>query len=256
MGQLVMSFRGINMHVNKCSGVLPADVQHRVVSVNAAMGLRVKDWGDVPAHYCFLEGAPEVLDALTAAGLPPEKGYVPLAGWHVQLLNPAGRKADVRLERVPAMKTFLHDMTLKPGIGNELELPGWAACFVDIGSGTVTTERFHTGAIYTTWTVETEGDPMLQFTYAAPDATPVPVPVQLRSTPPLAKLAHGVPGDIVLHNGTSDQTDKKFDFVLHFLANEGGIPTKQQLDQMFPVDPGPHVAFIDLTTSCSNSQYP
>ena len=78
MGQFVMSFRGITMHVTKESGVLPPNVKHRVVSVNASAGYHgpVHDWGDVPAHFCFLEGAPDALDALEILGLPAVQNYL------------------------------------------------------------------------------------------------------------------------------------------------------------------------------------
>ncbi|HET8774977.1 MAG TPA: hypothetical protein VFP80_14345 [Thermoanaerobaculia bacterium] len=260
MGLLVMSFRGVNMHVTKDSGVLPEDVQHRVVSINAAQGYASPggEWGDVPPHHCFLEGAPDVLDALLAGGLSYDHTgrHISMHGWHMRVVNPAGRRADIRIEGVPCLRAYLHDMTLKPGTGNELELPDWAACFTDINAGTLTRRRFRTGAVYTTWTVETEGDPVLQFTRTCP-GEPVKTlpPICIRSTPPLSALAYGVPGDLVLHNGTHDDSDKKFDFVLYFLANEGGVPPPSKLDEMFPIDEFPG-ARIDMTTSCSNSQYP
>jgi hypothetical protein len=134
-------------------------------------------------------------------------------------------------------------------------VPDWAAAFVNINSGTVTAREFPTGAIYTTWSVETKRDPRLQFTRLR-DGLMETLQIEIPSTPPLAHLAHDVPGSIVVHNGTDDESDKEFDFVLHFLANEDGVPTKNDLAKPFPIDPPPHTRFISMTTSCSNSQYP
>ena len=274
MGQLVMSFRGLSMHVTKASKVLPAGVQHRVVPVNASSGFTgdVADWGRVPPHHCFLEFSEGVGKALLAGGMELDHSgkHISLHGWRVTLLNPAGSKADVRIDgvpddirpspgappgiEVPHLTTFLKSMVLKEGIGDPY-VPDWAASFVDINSGTVTAREFRTGAIYTTWSVETEGDPTLQFTRLR-DGRPETLTIEIPSTPPLAHLAHHVPGSMVVHNGTGDDSDKKFDFVLHFLANKDGVPTKIELTKQFPIDRTVTGAFISMTTSCSNSQYP
>ncbi|MDP9190353.1 MAG: hypothetical protein M3P06_01455 [Acidobacteriota bacterium] len=274
MGQLVMSFRGLTMHVTKASKVLPANVQHRVVPVNASSGFKgdVKDWGCVPPHHCFLEFSEEAGKALLAGRmkLDHSKKHISLHGWSVTLINPAGSRADVRIGgvpddiprspgappgvEVPHLKEFLPSMVLKEGIAGAY-VPDWAACFVDINSGTVTARKFRTGAIYTTWSVETKGDPRLQFTRLLHGLVPETLTIEIPSTPPLAHLAHDVPGSMVVHNGTADESDKEFDFVLHFLANADGVPTKNELAKQFPIDPPP-TAQISMTTSCSNSQYP
>jgi hypothetical protein len=262
------------MHVTEASGVLPASVQHRVVPVNASSGYTgdIHDWGRVPPHHCFLEFKEEVGKALLAGGmeLDHSEKHISLHGWSVTLLNPAGRKADVRIcgvpddippspgaprgVEVPCLRTFLPSMALKDGIADK-HVPDWAACFVNINSGTVTAREFHTGAIYTTWSVETEGDPTLQFTRLR-DGLPETLTIVIPSTPPLAHLAHHVPGSMVVHNGTGDDSDKQFDFVLHFLANADGVPTKLELAKPIPTDPLLTGAFISMTPSCSNSQYP
>ncbi|HEX6098606.1 MAG TPA: hypothetical protein VF432_19975 [Thermoanaerobaculia bacterium] len=268
MGQFVMSFRGINMHIRKQSEVLPADVQHRVVAVDASRGYKspAGEWGDLPPHVSFIEAKPDVIAALLNAGLPPLSGSkdkrVSLHGWSVRLVNPAGQHADIRLgDDVFHLKDALPGMVLKEGIGNEVEVPDWAASFVDIDSGTVTAAKFKEGGVYTTWSVETEGDPVLEFTQTQGGVIQPPLRVTIPSTPPLASLAHRVPGSMVLHNGTSDQSDKEWDFVLYYLANRQGIPPKNAIKLIFPQDlpqVAPHAPIMrfDLTTSCSNSQYP
>jgi len=100
-------------------------------------------------------------------------------------------------------------MVLKEGIGNEVEVPECAAAFVDIDSGTVTARQFMEGPS-TTWRVETEGDSVLEFTQPRKGgAVQSPLRVTIPPTPPLASLAHGVPGSMVLHNGTSDLSDNE-----------------------------------------------
>jgi hypothetical protein len=262
------------MHVTKASDVPPANVQHRVVAVNASSGFTgdVEDWGRVPPHHCFLEFSPGVGKALLAGGLSLDhsgKQHISLHGWSVTLLNPAGSKADVHIDgapddlppspdaprgvKVPCLTDFLPTMVLKEGIA-DADVPDWAACFVNINSGTVTASEFPAGAIYTTWSAETEGDPKLQFTRLV-DGLQETLTIEIPSTPPSANLAHDVPGSMVVHNGTGDQSDKQFDFVLHFLANVDGVPTRKELAKPIPTDPPP-TAQISMTTSCSNSQYP
>jgi hypothetical protein len=266
MGQLVMSFRGVNMHVTKKSKVLPADVQHRVVAVDASQGYEGgSDWGNLPKHVSFIEASQDVLGALLDAGLPLLPGSndrVWLHGWSVRLVNPAGHQADIRLgDDVFHLREALPGMVLKEGIGNEVEVPDWAASFVDIDSGTVTAGQFMEGGVYTTWSVETEGDPVLEFTQTKDGVIQPPLRVTIPSTPPLKSLANEVPGSMVLHNGTSDQSDKQWDFVLFYLANRRGIPPKNGINLVFPEDPPPDpthapIARYDMTSSCSNSQYP
>jgi hypothetical protein len=264
------------MHVTEKSGKLPADVQHRVVPVNASSGYTgdIKDWRRVPPHHCFLEFSEEVGKALLAGRRlsldHSGKQHISLHGWSVTLLNPAGSKADVRIDgrpddippspdaprgvKVPHLKEFLPSMALKEGIGGAY-VPAWAASFVNINSGTVTASKFPAGAIYTTWSVETEGDPTLQFTRLVDGLFPETLTIEIPSTPPSANLAHDVPGSIVVHNGTGDDIDKQFDFVLHFLANADGVPTRKELAKMIPMGPPP-TAQISMTPSCSNSQFP
>lgn len=259
MGQFVMSFRGLNMHVNLGSGVLPPGLQHRVVAINASQGYQSPVWGDIPAHYCFAECSEGVQKMFLDSGLQPLAPPVPLfsmQGCRVRLANAAGRQADIRLAGVPHLTRYLSDMTLKEGISNDVDVPEWAACFVDINSGTVTSGAFPQGGIHTTWSAETVGDPVLEITRGNELLY-----IQIPSAPPLESLGNGLPGGMVMRNGTTGTTgtyDKQNDFVLYFLANAGGVPQPAQLSEMFPIAPPTPEFFglIDMTTSCSNSQYP
>ncbi len=271
MGQLVMSFRGLWMHVTDAK-YLPDGVQHRVVAVDARNGA-TSQFGPLPAHHCYLEISSDISAALQrSAGLSFDPnlgstGGMRFNGYRLTVANatdPVLKK--VNWDAVPRLTDY-SAMTLLPSITTETGAPTWADCYVDINQGSVTASAFpNGGGIYTTWTVETDGDPVLQL-IAPPDGKLLTVAAldggaQL-STPPNLTLSDGVPGSVVLHNSTTDATDGSYDFALYYLAREGGIPTsfKQPLPGEPPegggsVFPLPIVFFFDMGTSCSNSQYP
>jgi len=284
MGQLVMSFRGIVTHVLQTSGVLPAGVPHRAVVMDTSTGMKSEEYGDVPPHHCFLELEDETRQALVegsgGALASDELGHVPLGGWNVRVDNPqaAGPPHVTALQCLFHLTDYLPDMQPRVGIGNGVyDLPQWASCFVDIKSGTIDLNHFpapgplQPGGFYTTWKVDTVGDPVLRFTPRKGSGAQL-FRVTIPSSPTNAVLRDNVPGTIVLHNGTTDDTDKKFDFVLHFLLNQKGIPQLSGFARCFPMDDGgatepcDHASesgglpvvmhFVSMTTSCSNSTYP
>jgi len=156
---------------------------------------------------------------------------------------------------VPRLETYAPGMRLRSDLLRD-GAPAQAAFFVDISAGTVVAEKFSNGGVYATWMVETDGDPELVFTRHKGKSRTVTIP----STPPGAHLppsvwfGDAVPGSLALHNSTFDQEDKQYDFVLHYLARDGGIPT--DLRQPFPGEDVIDVTDIGTSTSCSNSQYP
>jgi hypothetical protein len=250
MGQLVMSFRGLCIHVNKGPWLTAANVEHRVVAIDASQGTPQTEWPPLPAHFCFIEADLGLLHALQGAGLPQF-----LDGWNLQVTNATGPALDVRLEDAPRLTQFSPDMVLRKDLGEENGAPTKAACFVDMQFGTVRDSRFVitdlVGGVYVVWTVETNGDPELQFVSRDGKVVTITIP----STPDGAIQSNNVPGSFVLHNSTTDLTDKNFDFVLNYLASEDGIPNT--LVQPFPgQDPQPQDVDVDTGTSCSNSQYP
>lgn len=259
MGQLVMSFRGLCMHVTPNPNT---EVKHRVVGVNTKDGS--PKFGGLPPHSCFLEVTSDVSAALQKAGLSfdPNLGGVPLNGYRLTVANAdpsQGLKVDLNVtgvglpfEVVPHLTDYA-TIALIPSIQADTGAPSWADCYVDINLGNVTAVAFSAGGIYTTWAVKTVGDPVLQLT--GQDGTTVPVTGEQGSslsTPHGFKLSDGVPGSLVLHNSTKDVIHKEYDFALYYLAGEGGIPDNLH---NFPTDPG-IVVDVDMTTSCSNSQYP
>ncbi|HJW94689.1 MAG TPA: hypothetical protein VJ901_13805 [Thermoanaerobaculia bacterium] len=260
MGQLVMSFLGICLHVNKNAG-LPAGVGHRIIAVDASNPPR-DHWGQQPPHYCHFAAAPAVREALEEGGMPVG---APIGGWRMTLANAAPLRVDLNvpppppipqasqgptLDVVPRLETYSPGMKLR----HDLLLagpPARAAFFVDISTGGISANRFEEGGVYTTWSVETDGDPQLLFESREGQSMTIAIP----STPMSARLDFGVPGSLVLSNSPLDSGDDTFDFVLHYLAREGGIPPG--LVGHFPGDPnGPQSSDIGMSTSCSNSQYP
>lgn len=251
MGQLVMSFRGLCIHVKKGAWLTAANVGHRVVAIDASQGTPQTAWPPLPAHFCFIEADLGLLHALQGAGLPQF-----LDGWNLQVTNAIGPALDIILKDAPHLTEFSPGMILRKDLGEETGAPTEAACFADMQFGTVRESRFElpgglVGGIHTTWTVETDGYPELQFQSRDGKAVNITIP----STPDGVTQSNNVPGSFVLHNSTTDFSDKNFDFVLNYLAREGGIPNT--LKHPFPgEDPQPQDANVDMGTSCSNSQYP
>lgn len=252
MGSLVMSFLGICMNVTKG---LPAGVKHRVVALDLSEWTQTQKYGALPPHHCYVE----FHDLLAKVGTKASWSRMMFDGWHLTVANATGSFSidlDVHptppapfLTKVPSLTEYAPDMNIRLDLLQEGP-PDQAASFVDISHGSVTAHIFPEGGVYTTWAVETEGDPELVLTPRAGRAIRVIVP----STPEGAHLPSGTPGSLAFQNSTTDAEDKKYDFVLHYLAAVGGIPPDLG---HFPQDPSaiPKPDF-GLTTSCSNSQYP
>jgi hypothetical protein len=256
---------------------LPDGVQHRVVAVNATQGAT---WNQeiLPPHHCYLELTSDISAALQRAAPPlsfdqtlGSTGGMRFDGYCLTVANANGSPLTrLNWDLVPSLTEY-SDMTLLPSIP-EPGAPTWADCYVDINQGTLIANAFRPspqskgGGIYTTWTVETDGDPILQLigqdgkvlTVAAVDGG------AKLSTPDKLTLSNAVPGSVVLHNSTTDSIDKQFDFALYYLARVGGIPDK--FKKSIPSElveaegalsslPIP-VSYTDMTPSCSNSRYP
>jgi hypothetical protein len=237
----------------------------------------------LPAHFFSIEAIPTVADLLTNAGLPVSNMGV---GWTLSVQNATG-DLTVNLtgpgnDPVPSLTTYDPDMKLNP-------VEDWA-CIVGIRNGSITTGKFSPlvsnpgGGLYTTWAVQTNGDPVLAFT---PPGESTPVMVQIPSTTGGTQLSNNLPGSLVLHNSTTitaeEEPDTSFDFALYYLAAVGGIPatfavplpgspTLPPMPRLGGTSPSQinkwievmrdwlmkNLAFwgMDLTSSCSNSQFP
>ena len=236
MGQLVMSFMGICLHLSE---ELPEDVRHRVVAIDASQGWTHTEWDELPPHVCFLEFFP-----------PSRRATLSLNGWRLTVANAIGSEATVDLRDVPRLTEYAKTMEIRPDL-LEAGPPSRAACYVDVQHGTVVSHKFPEGGVYTTWTVETDGDPELFLRSQTGEELRITVP----STPPGAHFPNGALGSVVFHNSTTDESHKKYDFALHYLAAKGGIP--KHFDRMFPItDKAIDEGTVGLTTSCSNSTYP
>jgi hypothetical protein len=259
MGRLVMSFRGLCMHLHHDKVNLPGGVKHRVVAVDADQTTLTLNWGTLPPHRSVAETAVEVTEALAAAHIPLEEQLVRMVSAHLSVVNSVGEDTLEFIGFIPKLTHFKSDTTLRPDILEDQDVPTSSDCYVDMRHGVVIEGRFAEGGQYTTWIVDTDGDPVVRYARKRDGDLHVSV-VTLPSTPDHLTLSDGVPGSIVLANGTLDKSDESNDFVLHYLARAGGIP--QSFDHPFPgekpASPGigtirPHFA---MTTSCSNSQYP
>ena len=257
MGHLKMSFRGICMHLNRniLAQILGHPV-HRVIAVNAEAGAST-EYGPLPPHVCWLETTEAVRERLIADGLPvDESGRFRLRRANLRVANPADTPVTVSLGIVPKLTDYSKDMILRP----DLRLPGAppnAGCFVDIEHGHVEAHKYDPGGgVYSTWSIETDGDPVLII-----DSPAGSVKATLPSTGRQDTLSDGVHSSIAVHNDPIEENDDKNDFLLHYLAALGGIDA-QEFPHGFPtvsealLRSGGKRPDIGTTTSCSNSQYP
>lgn len=262
MGRLVMSFRGLCIHLERGCVPLPDGVNHRVVAVAADSGAKTKHWGDLPPHFCFLQANAATAAVLTDFGLVSDiAGVIRMQGVSISVQN---AKCDQPVpqplpDKIPHLKYYLDSMVLRPDL-LQPGAPVIADSFIDITHGTLTATEFKQpygkrGGYYTTWSVETDGPPELLLLRRD---NPEPLLIQLPSSHDTDVFSDGVPGSMALHNSTFDYSDKKNDFVLNYLANQGGIPDK--FTRPFPTDgvdeDSPERIDIGMSTSCSNSQYP
>jgi hypothetical protein len=265
MGELELSFLGICMHVGEATG-LPLGVRHRVVLVDASRGT-VTNKGELPPHQSSLSYSPNrVVDP---SELASAKGFLmPLRGWRLTVPN-ADDTFHVSLDNVPKLTDFDPAMKLRYDL-LAAGPPEQAAFFVDINHGHI---RPHTFAevvdpgTYTSWRVHTHGAPVLRFEGRNGDSFEMVFPDDSAGTD---HFPYGIHGPLVLANETLDATDSELDFMLHYLAAQGGIPlsfaaplpkamtakprqarpiAKRGLASRLPADFG-------LSGSCSNSQYP
>jgi hypothetical protein len=249
MGLLAMSFRGICMHLNSADVQLPPGVGHRVVSIDATAGVQSNQFCSfLPPHFTYLETTdPTIGNILAQAGLPPVPGgRFRMENAAITVANATG-SLNVSIVAVPKLTDYAYDMELRPQF-LETVIPWGADSFVDIANGSVVSHQFDEGGVYTTWTVETLGDPELVIALNSA----APLHVQIPSMAPVNGLS-----PLALSNSTSDANDKKYDFALHYLAAVGGIDG-QVYQKPFPIDPSSRADEygVDMSTSCSNSQYP
>lgn len=264
MGHLEMSFIGICLNVTK-EAKLPKHVGHRVVLVDASKDTRTKKWGDLPAHVSMLLYSAATVDWNDTSALTPLEGFLPalsgfmmpLDGWRLTVPNAKG-ELRVEIGGIPKLTTYDPQMKIRPDLLADGP-PSRAACFVDIKNGHVGTETFQKAGgsgVYTSWKVETEGPPRLRL--QGRDGGDLTMNFAMASDG-VDHFPFGIPGAFVLANTTLNATDKENDFVLHYLANDTGIPDKfaKPFPHGEPTDKAMMPAAVfGMTSSCSNSQYP
>ena len=245
MGELEISFLGICMHLGSRVS-LPPGVRHRVVLVDAATETDTTAWGDLPPHQSFVAYNPG------AAVEPFDFGLLmPLAGWRLTVPN-ADDTFDVAIDGVPSLREFDPSMQLRDDLLADGP-PAKAAFFVDINQGHVRSHKFpvEDPGTYSSWKVKTKGAPIVRLEGRNGDAFEMVFPMESAGKD---HYPFGIPGPLILGNTTLNATDNENDFVLHYLAAQGGIPSHLERFPHAPKKASP--AFFGLTASCSNSQYP
>jgi hypothetical protein len=179
--------------------------------------------------------------------------------------NPATPQ-DFKLD--PSMACLYHLDNWVPNLqlSSEVVYAGRTALYFDIFYGTLACHRMEKGALYTSLTIETSGDPFLirvPFHYASFDFDP---------TPPIPQpwpFPSGVDKIAVTNTGDGCREGKN-DFALNFLVTRGGIP--KGLKDLPGQQPGPpptpcvfashapgavpSIVLDALSAGCSASSFP
>lgn len=258
MARLEMEFRGICMHLSESTTRLPEGVRHRVVAVNADQGaictLPDQPLLELPPHHKYLEAEDEIAGVVAGAGLesvppsyrPPGLAAFRMKGTRIRVENAKEVPLSVDFRHLPHLTHYAPDMQLRPDLA-EAKVPLFGDCFVDIRHGCIWDSIYLEGGVYTRWTVETDGDPVLVFETEGQETRWVTIP------------ADGCrPVRLCLRNGTPDLCNEQYDFALYYLAAVGGIEA-QTFVHLLPGEPSPEAPTatdVDTTTSCSNSGYP
>jgi hypothetical protein len=260
MPRLIITMKGIIPQL-VVSG-LPSGVAQRGVAVNALQGLLpANGWGKIPAHQCFITASdPFVFSELKNALPIPDTSVVtveglPVAGlvlfnWRITVGNAASGQGFTRLTGLPSLIQMYPAMTLQSVVTSAtMPDPSVAVCNIDMTAGTVEALQYDTGSTnagwYAQWTVETDGDPVVNFESANGTAN--------------VTLRDGDSFDI--SNSTSDGSDKSEDYALNFVLAQGGVPpigdTHAPPQAVLSSTEGiPGTYAYGTSTSCSVTTYP
>lgn len=213
MAELKITFKGICGHY---TGVVPG-VPHRVVMPDASsvrFGMvRCPDGNlGLPMAYCLL---PHQVMWST-----PDTQTTLLAPARMRVVNAtADRIMDYRssyAETVPPISDYVPRFNYS----REVVLAGRAAAYFDVFGGKVTASPTSTGAVTVQIEIETDGDPVFGL-----------MPFGLNGFN-AKEEKHTFPSGTKLTVANSDidqcDEDKPFDFLLHYLAAEEGIPALLQ----------------------------
>jgi hypothetical protein len=212
MGELTITFSGICGHY---TGVVPG-VPHRVVMPDASgvhFGMVSTPGGNagLPMAYCLL---PHQVIWMTGPVDNPDQRPNFLAPSRLRVVNAVDSKMDYMssyCETVPRISDYVPRFNYS----RDVVLGGRAAAYFDIFGGTVTALTSCKGVVTVLITMETEGAPVLGVTPFALDGSSVKEQsITLESNE--LTIANS---DIETQN-----EDKTFDFLLHYLAAEEGLP--------------------------------
>lgn len=211
---LTLTFAGVCAHF---SGVVPG-VPHRVVLPDASalrFGIvttphHVRRFTVFP-HFAMLMGDVDP-EQLTIPGLM-ELGLI-YSGVRMQLLNAAvgdGMTYTKSYETIPRVRHFEPSYEFS----QEVVCGGRAACYFDLYGGKVRSEKGRGGALHVVVELETDGPPQLMITPFTTGGVPSTSTVLTLDVPSL-----------ILGNFDIDAhgDDKPYDFLLHYLTAQRGIP--------------------------------
>jgi hypothetical protein len=285
--KLTIRFAGICTHF--LNGVA-AGVPHRVVLPTAAkINVGLLSITDVPSglvpdvNYYLLPHFAQ-LETVDGTGLIDVEGLIDggdiIAGTRLQVRNAADRELLYDQFDAPRLKVFDPDYT----ISSDVVLGGRATCYFDLYAGRVTSTIVN-DASQTIVELETDGVPELLVTPLARANTPVqprvvPLPIEPTATEATLYVKNLEPAGEL----ESNQSRGAFDFLWHYLTASGGIPPG--IERMVPgmnirnyrsatpqemadalrelasllappkVHPRALIHVLDVTPSCSDSQYP
>jgi hypothetical protein len=222
VGLLKITFIGTCSHF---LGVVPF-VPHRVVLPDAsAFRFRMLDLPGHPDVSCFLMPHFPLLRARTGpgqdlptaplqAGTAMANGNI-FAGIRVQVANAIGTGMTYAPEfftRVPSITSFVPSYTP----AQDVVRGGQAMCHFDVFTGTVTPVTGEADAKRVVITVTTEGAPILQVTPFATEAAVTYLVEYGEDELELLVANHGM--------DCTQQQENNFDFLLHYLTADEGIP--------------------------------
>jgi hypothetical protein len=226
--EILIQFMGICTHFSQANHPeLP--VSHRVVLVRAdVIDLPPINGQLIPAHFA-------AMTVTTAQGMVS----VPLTGCTLSFVNAIGAP-DFDLTGVPNL-TDLSDNTIGAASTPVLlgRNPNVTACWFDFDHGTNVVNTMDDGEISTTFTVTTDGPPLLLYRQFPNVIWPPPATMQFQPTPGSTVLVHNLAMP-------PNEDDPMFHFYLSYLT-AFELPSVMGLPTTTTETGGP---------GCSNSNYP
>ena len=226
MAELKITFKGICGHY---TGVVPG-VPHRVVMPDASgvhFGTVIcpTENGGMEMTYCLL---PHQVMWWTGHDEAPDKGDYVLVPSRLRIVNAvADRKLTYESSYVSVSR--ISDFVPRFNYSRDVVLGGHAAAYFDVFGGTVRAHTDKNRMITVEITMETDGPPVLGVTPFALNGHPDECGVYKNiGVPELEIPLENTRLSVANSDIDARDEDKTFDFLLHYLAAEDGIPALLQ----------------------------